>query len=856
MLLCLALCIGLFPAAYAEDIVSADTEAAIIDAAEYDTPATEPADAEEPETESDDASELPALALSEPEESVQDAAELPNPVNVQFLTDAEEHLALLTVTDAFGVYQEPVTDPDTGAVCFGCYALLPGEYVWRFHDESGRYADLEESFTVEERVGGQFLTVYPDPVIEVFTASFTYINPIYADVITEDDIPRPSISEEELAAEMRDFLETMAYSGARTDARFGRNSGIYHPTAEAAGLELRQQIKDFEDEAIIYVACEEEPNDTVWNTLGSRLIEIAFTHTGNPTEGDYLRYEYGGYSAKGAYGGEPGSYYCSYAFSLNHFTNAEQEAELDRAAEDILKNLALDGKNDYEKISAIYRYLCTTVKGSGSGNLKYTAYGALVQKGALCQGFSSAFYRLCLASRVDTRMVTSSKMSHAWNIVKLGGRYYYLDATWDSNYSAANYCYFLKGSETWLSNHKTGGVSELGDQFKRASYKAQYPVPTYDYAPVIVKQPENCSVFAGRDVYIAVEATGGDLAYQWQTRKNEGETWQNVEGAAAAALSMPALLDDSGNLYRCIVSNSAGSLPTESVSLEVKDYKYYDYLNLSELIGLEFIVGGADCYDGLTISWTKKDGTQVTKNVTDGRFDADGNEYHFSLEKFSSKEMTVPIPVVIRDAYGHILKKTSCSVQSYCNKAESSEEEKYQPLRELCRAAMDYGTFAQIYFNYRTSELPNPDASGESLPSVPDSFKTSRTGTCTGIKGVTFALALRDKTDIYVYFLPESGSYTIDQYVATAKDMEGKTVDTVFSTLPDGTLCVKISGISARMLGNPYTVTLENKADKTQTVFSTAALGYAWKAQTAEDENLSNVCKALYNYYLKAKAFF
>ena len=200
MLLCLALCLGLLPAAYAEDIAPADAEAAIIDAAEYDTPATEPADAEEPETESDDASELPALALSEPEESVQDAAELPNPVNVQFLADAEEHLALLTVTDAFGVYQEPVTDPDTGAVCFGCYALLPGDYIWRFHDESGRYDDLEESFTVEEGVGGQFLTVYPDPVIEVFTASFTYINPIYADVITEDDIPRPSGSAETAAS--------------------------------------------------------------------------------------------------------------------------------------------------------------------------------------------------------------------------------------------------------------------------------------------------------------------------------------------------------------------------------------------------------------------------------------------------------------------------------------------------------------------------------------------------------------------------------------------------------------------------------------------------------------------------------
>ncbi len=495
------------------------------------------------------------------------------------------------------------------------------------------------------------------------------------------------------------------------------------------------------------------------------------------------------------------------------------------------------------------------MKGSGSGNLKYTAYGALVQKGALCQGFSSAFYRLCLASRVDTRIITSSKMSHAWNIVKLGGRYYYLDATWDSNYSAENYRYFLKGSESWLSKHKSGGVSELGDQFSKASFTSAYPVPKYDYAASIVTQPENCSVFAGRDGRFTVVATGADLQYQWETRLKEEEAWQSVEGASDAALSVTALLADNGRFYRCKISNSAGALYTESVSLEVKNYEYRFSLDLAELIGIHFYVLGADNYDGLTISWEKKDGTRVTERVTDGRL-LDGDKYFFTLETLNSREMTVGIPVEVRDAKGNILLSTSCSVKSYSEQVYRIEDSAYDAVKELCRATMDYGTFAQLFFGYRTEALANPDASAESLPTLPDSFQPTMSGKCTGIEGASFALALKEQTEIHFRFLPESGSYTIDQYSVTAEDADGNPVDHTLSTLQDGSFYVAIPRISAKKLGETYTVKLRNKADGTETALSTAALGYAWKAQTAEDVKLGNVCKALYNYYLKAEAFF
>ena len=862
LLLCLTLCLGLFPAAYAEDIVPADAEEAILNAADSDLPVTEIAEEQEPETENDSTAAQPDIQTGEllsDEEDPQDVTAweiLPDPVNVCFLADEEDLLAFLTVTDAFGACQDLYTDPETGLAEFGRYLLLPGEYVWHFHDESGRYADMEESFTVEEGSEWRFLPIYPELACEIYTFSYTYINPIYEGVITEADIPAPSVSEEELAAEVRDFISRAGEGTGRSVTRYESESGILNTTVEEAALELRQQIKDCEDEARIRLITDTKPTAEGWNSLVNQLVEIAFQHTGVPTEGDYLRYEHGGYKIDASAGKDEGSsqYYYEFICTLQHFTTKAYEEELEGVAAGILSDLALDGKSDYEKIQAIYRYLCEHVKYVGGTNLSYTAYAALVQNAAVCQGYSAAFYRLCLAAGVDTRIIQSNTMKHAWNIAKLGSRYYYLDATWDTNYTAANYRYFLKGSETWLSKHKTGGISELGDQFKNAAFASQYVVPEYDYAPLIAKQPENCSVFAGRDVNFAVEATGGELVYQWETSKNNGDTWQNVEGAAGAALSMTALLDDNGRLYRCKISNSAGTLYTESVSLTVNNYTYEFSLNLAELIGINFYVSGADNYDGLTISWQKKDKTWVTKQVTDGLF-VKGNKYYFLLETLSSREMTVPIPVVIKDAKENILMEGTCSAKAYRDIVFGYEDAKYDALKELCQATMDYGSFAQIYFNYQTDALANPDVSAESLPSLPESFTPTLSGTCTGIKSESFSLALDAQTVIRFYFIPENSDYTIDQYALTVEDKNGNAVDHNFFTMPDGSFCVTIPGISAIKLGENYNVKLQNKADGTQVTFASSALGYAWMRQTA-DAKLANVCKALYNYYLKAVAVF
>lgn len=61
------------------------------------------------------------------------------------------------------------------------------------------------------------------------------------------------------------------------------------------------------------------------------------------------------------------------------------------------------------------------------------AYGALVKKEAVCQGYAHAFYVLATRCGLEAYIVTSE--NHAWNIVKLDdGNYYHVDVTWEDPY--------------------------------------------------------------------------------------------------------------------------------------------------------------------------------------------------------------------------------------------------------------------------------------------------------------------------------------------------------------------------------------------------------------------------------------
>ncbi len=63
----------------------------------------------------------------------------------------------------------------------------------------------------------------------------------------------------------------------------------------------------------------------------------------------------------------------------------------------------------------------------------FTAEGALINKLAVCEGYSEAFLLLCWTTGIDARIIegTGNGGAHEWNVVKIDGKWYQIDVTFD-----------------------------------------------------------------------------------------------------------------------------------------------------------------------------------------------------------------------------------------------------------------------------------------------------------------------------------------------------------------------------------------------------------------------------------------
>ena len=67
-----------------------------------------------------------------------------------------------------------------------------------------------------------------------------------------------------------------------------------------------------------------------------------------------------------------------------------------------------------------------------------------------------------------------------------------------------------------------------------------------------------------------MEATGSDLSYQWQQSTDKGSSWTNIARATSDTYTTgKTTMDMSGTQYRCVVSNSAGSVISDAATLTV-----------------------------------------------------------------------------------------------------------------------------------------------------------------------------------------------------------------------------------------------------------------------------------------------
>lgn len=110
--------------------------------------------------------------------------------------------------------------------------------------------------------------------------------------------------------------------------------------------------------------------------------------------------------------------------------------------------------------AAMEAYTAESTTGEGH-ETSYTAYGALVEGKAVCQGYTDAMGYLLSAVGIDNTSVfgKSAGVNHIWNAVKIEGDWYYLDATWDDVEGESGcYDYFNITEEQLLYDHSVGSL--------------------------------------------------------------------------------------------------------------------------------------------------------------------------------------------------------------------------------------------------------------------------------------------------------------------------------------------------------------------------------------------------------------
>lgn len=263
--------------------------------------------------------------------------------------------------------------------------------------------------------------------------------------------------------------------------------GQYRSEKQAVS-EFRAQMLKRRTSIILKVKSESEDAGSLFNKIYAAVLE---EDEKTPEAGDYLKQNIRSLSLQGSYAKPENdkNFYYTFEICMSYYTTEAQEKYVNSGVKSIISGLKLSAKADDDKIKAIYDYVTSHVTYDRDSlvtdnPLSHTAYSALSKGKAVCQGYTSLVYRLMREADIPVRVITGKAMqsngdqvSHAWNIVKINGKWYYMDATWDASLSGGNdqkYQYFLKNAKEF-SDH----LPE--NEFKTSQFMSKHPISSTSY---------------------------------------------------------------------------------------------------------------------------------------------------------------------------------------------------------------------------------------------------------------------------------------------------------------------------------------------------------------------------------------
>lgn len=267
-----------------------------------------------------------------------------------------------------------------------------------------------------------------------------------------------------------------------------QTSDVLYSVEEAADY-VREHMMSRDSEIIIQLQSTNNDFGALVQSVFDGAISAELSKSG--ADGDYLKYTWSNYEASRLCYQYPDYYLYEITYAFQYNDTAQQELEVQNEINKIIADNKLAEKSDYAKIKAIHDIICQRNKydyvnlGNTDYKPQFTAYAALFDGKSVCQGYALLFYRMAKELGLDARIISGP--NHAWNIVKLDGKYYEVDCTWDDsvydNPNASNgnywsgrviYDYFLRGSTDFEDHIRDA-------EYDTAEFHKAYPMAEIKY---------------------------------------------------------------------------------------------------------------------------------------------------------------------------------------------------------------------------------------------------------------------------------------------------------------------------------------------------------------------------------------
>lgn len=145
--------------------------------------------------------------------------------------------------------------------------------------------------------------------------------------------------------------------------------------------------------------------------------------------------------------------------------------QIDTVVDEWISDVSLTD-SDYEKAKYVFETIIRNVDYVVESNDNQNIISVFLNRQTVCQGYACATQYMLKQLGIESTIITgkANNESHAWNLVKLDGMYYYMDTTWgNSTYldvesneeKFVNYNYLAMTTEELLLTHSPSEEVEL-----------------------------------------------------------------------------------------------------------------------------------------------------------------------------------------------------------------------------------------------------------------------------------------------------------------------------------------------------------------------------------------------------------